>query len=108
MDSDASPFLSSTALKTTTLVVSLLAATLAADTVPVRYRDRTARGFLTLRSMDGRLLATGEETRVARTNVITNRLTYRYSDGSLGDETTVLTDTASLALMTYRPEQAGP
>ena len=108
MVSDAPPFLSSPALNTTTLVVSLLAATLAADTVPVSYRDSTAHGFLTLRSMDGRLLATGEQTQVARANVVTKRLTFRFSDGSLDDETTVFTDATSLRLMTYHHVQKGP
>ncbi len=76
--------------------------------VAVHHRENAAHGFLTLRSMDGRVLATGEQTQAARGNMVRKRLTFRFHDGSLDDETTEFRDTGTLRLIAYHHVQRGP
>lgn len=77
-----------------------------ADTVPVPQRG-AAHGFLTLRSMDGRQLATGEQVQTVNGNIVKKRLTFRFNDGSLDDETTEFTDAGPLRLIAYHHVQKG-
>ena len=80
----------------------------AAEPVPARLVEGTSHGFLTLRSTDGALLASGDQAQVARNGVVTIRLTYRFKDGSIDDATTVFTQRGSLRLLTYHDVQKGP
>jgi hypothetical protein len=57
--------------------------------------------------MDGRLLATGEQLQTGRGNIMTKRLTFRFNDGSLDDETTEFTGGGTLRLITYHHVQKG-
>ena len=82
-------------------------AVITADTVPVRYRDATAHALLTLRSMDGRVLANGEQTQAAHGNTVTKRLTFHFTDGSIDDETTEFADAGTLRLIHYHHLQKG-
>ena len=79
-----------------------------ADTVAVDRREAAAHGFLTLRSMDGRVLATGEQVQTAQGNTVRKRLTFRFNDGSLDDETTDFRDAGTLRLIAYHHVQKGP
>jgi hypothetical protein len=79
-----------------------------AEPVPARLVEGTSRGFLTLRSVDGALLATGDQAQVARGGVVTIRLTFRFKDGSVDDSTTVFTQRGTLRLLTYHDVQKGP
>jgi hypothetical protein len=85
-----------------------VSATISADTVAVGHRTSAAHGLLTLRSMDGRLLARGEQVQAVRGNIVTKRLTFRFNDGSLDDETTEFTDRGELRLISYHHVQKGP
>lgn len=79
-----------------------------ADTVAVHHREPDAHGFLTLRSMDGRMLATGEQVQTAHGSTVRKRLTFRFKDGSLDDETTEFRDAGRLRLIAYQHVQKGP
>jgi hypothetical protein len=95
-------------LPTVVLIASVIPVVLIADTVPVRYRVGSAHGFLTLRSMEGRLLATGEQVQTLHGGVVTKRLTFRFGDGSIDDETTTFADAPNIRLLTYHHVQKGP
>ena len=60
-----------------------------ADPVPVRHVGGTIRGLLELRGEDGRVIASGDITRVVRGDRITSRIVFHFKDGSIDDETTV-------------------
>src|ERR1035441_8733160 len=60
----------------------------AAQPVPVRHADGTMHGFLALRGQDGRVVAAGELSQVARGSTVTARLVFHFRDGSVDDETT--------------------
>ncbi len=58
--------------------------------------------------MDGRLLARGEQVQSVHGNTVTKRLTFRFNDGSLDDETTEFSDAGALRLIAYHHVQKGP
>ena len=79
-----------------------------ADPVPVRHREGLVHGFLTLRTLNGDLLATGDLVQHASGDRVTTRLTYRFKDGSTHDETTVFSQRGSFRLISDRLVQKGP
>ena len=92
------------------LCVALLAMTpLAAQAEPVavHHIEGTLRGFLALRSADGKLLAVGDLIQTVRGNRVTDRLTFHFADGSLDDETTVFSQSGTFRLITDRHIQKG-
>jgi hypothetical protein len=97
-------------------IVTLLFATLAivqtarpsAEPVPARLVEGTSHGFLVLRSVDGMLLAHGDQAQVMRGGILTNHLIFRFTDGSVDDSTTVFTQRGNLRLLTYHDIQKGP
>ncbi len=68
----------------------------------------TAHGFLTLKTLDGKLLATGDLVQVGHGDRVTSRLTFRFRDGSVEDETTVFTQRRTFQLVSDRMVQRGP
>jgi hypothetical protein len=95
------------------LVVLLVALSLAgtvvlrAEPVTVRYTEGLVHGFLVLRTLDGRAIADGDLDQVAKGAQVTTRLTFRFRDGSLHDETAVYTQRDRFRLVSYRLVQRG-
>jgi hypothetical protein len=79
-----------------------------AATVPVRFPEGVVHGFLTLSTPDGRVLADGDSIQLARGDRVTNRLVFRFRDGSLQEETTVFLQRRTFELLTDRFVQKGP
>lgn len=86
----------------------LLAAALPADPVAVRYQEGSVHGFLSLYSMNGRLLASGDLIQVASGDRITLHRVFNFKDGSVDDETTIFTDRGVFRLISDRHIQKGP
>jgi hypothetical protein len=80
---------------------------LRADPVPVRYTEGLVHGFLALRTLDGRTIADGDLSQVATGSQVTARVTFRFRDGSLHDETAVYTQRDRFRLVSYRLVQRG-
>jgi hypothetical protein len=76
--------------------------------VTVRRTQGTFHGFLVLKSLEGKALAAGDLVQVAHGNRVTSRLTYRFRDGSLDDETTVFTQRGTFRLLSDHHVQRGP
>jgi hypothetical protein len=79
-----------------------------ADPVPVRYTEGVSRGFLRLRGTDGTRLADGELSQHCVGRRVTSRLTFRFRDGSVYDETTVFLQQRQFRLVTEHVVQRGP
>lgn len=79
-----------------------------AEPVAVRHREGLVHGFLTLRTVAGTLLASGDLTQHARGDQVTTRLTFRFKDGSTHDETTVYSQSGTFRLVTDHLVQKGP
>ena len=91
------------------LLCALGAASLvAAEPVSVQYREGVTRGFPALRSATGELLARGDLSQVARGDRVESRITFRFLDGSLYDETVVFDQAAVFTLVRYHVVQRGP
>jgi hypothetical protein len=73
----------------------------------VKQVGGTIQGFLELRSEDGRVVASGDATRVVRGNRVTSRTVFRFKDGSIDDETTVYSQRRVFQLISYRHIQKG-
>jgi hypothetical protein len=82
-----------------------------AEPIPVRHVEGTVHGFLALRSKEGRVLAVGDLFEVVRGDRVTSRLIFRFKDGSVDDETTVLSQRGNFQLITdhtYRKNLPSP
>jgi len=82
--------------------------TLVADQVPVRHLQGLLHGFLVLRDLDDKLLASGSWTQVANGNRVTSELSLRFHDGSVHQETTVFAQRRTFQLLSYHLVQKGP
>lgn len=80
---------------------------LRAEPVPVRYTEGLVHGFLALRTLEGRTIADGDLNQVAAGAQVTARITFRFRDGSLHDETAVYTQRDQFRLVSYRLVQRG-
>jgi hypothetical protein len=78
------------------------------EQVAVRHAEGLVRGFLSLRTLDGELLADGELLQDARGPRVTSRLVFRFKDGSLHDETAVFSQRQQFRLVSDHLVQKGP
>jgi hypothetical protein len=92
------------------LIVAVLLApaqTSSAEPVRVRHTEGLVHGFLTLRTLDGTTLAHGDLVQQAKGSTVTSRLTFRFKDGSLHDETAIFSQRRAFRLLSYRLVQRG-
>ncbi|HEX3471023.1 MAG TPA: hypothetical protein VHT28_07530 [Silvibacterium sp.] len=74
----------------------------------VSYKEGLMRGFLTLRTLQGELLADGEITQVAEGDRVTDHLFFRFKDGSVYDDATIFSQSGSLRLLSDHLIERGP
>ncbi len=87
----------------------LLSAELFAAPVEVLYPEGVSEGFVTLKTLDGKKLADGELSQlVTGADRLASRLTFRFADGSLYDETVTFSQKKHLTLLNYQLTQRGP
>jgi hypothetical protein len=79
-----------------------------ADPIPVHHAQGLARGFLTVRSEAGIVLAHGDLIQLTSGDRVTARLTYHFRDGSIDDETTIYTQRDVFRLVSDHHIQRGP
>ena len=79
-----------------------------AETIPVRYKQGSSHGFVALKTVDGVTIATGESTQVVRHGDVFSRLTFRFKDGSIDDDTTVFSQNSVFRLISNHHIQHGP
>jgi len=79
-----------------------------AEPVSVRYLEGLTHGFLVLKTMEGKLLGSGDLIQTVRGNRVNSRLVLRYRDGSVSDETTVFTQQKQFRVISDRLIQKGP
>ena len=91
----------------TLCALALAPSSVAAEPVPVRFRESVTHGFTVLRSEAGDTLAHGELTQTPQGDRIESRLLFRFTDGSLYDETVTFTQQRVFRLMSYRLVQRG-
>ncbi len=88
--------------------VLTVALPLGAEQIPVRHLEGRIHGFLVLRDMDDKLLASGSLQQLASGNRVTSELSFHFHDGSVHQETAVFSQSRVFRLLTYRLVQKGP
>src|SRR5437763_17217353 len=81
---------------------------LLADAVTVRHSEGLMHGFLILRTLEGKSLADGEMTQVARGDRVTDDLTFRFKDGSIYEDKTIFSQHGTFRLLSDHLVQRGP
>jgi len=76
--------------------------------IAVRHPEGLVHGFLTLKALNGALLATGDLSQHVSGDRVTTRLTHRFKDGSIHDETTVFSQSRQFRLVREHLVQKGP
>jgi hypothetical protein len=89
-------------------LVLLVPAILPAEPVAVRYAEGLAHGFLVLRGVEGKILASGDLIQSIRAGRVTSQVLFHFSDGSVHDETGVFSQSDHFQLLTYHLVQKGP
>jgi hypothetical protein len=81
---------------------------LSAESVPVRYREGSVHGFLTLSTLEGQILAAGDLSQTVKGNQVVSRLVFKFKDGSVDDETAVFSQQQEFRLISNHHIQKGP
>jgi hypothetical protein len=89
-------------------VCLLLCASAWPASVAVRHREGLVHGFLTLRNLQGELLANGDLIQDDRGDRVTTHLVFHFKDGSLSEETTVFSQHGTFRLISDHLVQKGP
>jgi hypothetical protein len=92
------------------IILLLQHPTCIADPVPVRHLEGVTFGFLTLRNLDGQIIANGYLKQVAKpgSEVITDDLQFHFKDGSLYRDITKFTQRGTFRLISDQVTQKGP
>jgi hypothetical protein len=94
------------------LVAAFLTITLAtaapAEQISVKHIQLPMHGFMVARSETGKIIAPVEFTQAVQGDEVTMRLTYRFVDGSIDDETTTYRQQGTLRLVRSHHIQKGP
>src|SRR5215472_17337478 len=86
----------------------LLVASAVANPVPVRHVQGYVHGFLVLKDLDDKVLASGDLTQLPAGNRVTAILSLHFKDGSLFQETSVFSQKKTFQLLTYKQVMKGP
>jgi hypothetical protein len=65
---------------------------LRAETIAVRHVEGVTHGFLVIRNSAGEPIAYGDMIQDTKHGLVTSRLTFRFKDGSLYDDTTIFSE----------------
>lgn len=80
-----------------------------AEPIAVRFTENTNYAVLALSSTAGEVLADGELIQTAAGHgAIQSRLTFRFKNGAISDETVVFSQNKVFRLLSYRLNQRGP
>jgi len=79
-----------------------------AEPIAVRHIQRPMYRFMVARSEDGRAIASGEFSQVVQGDEVTMRLTYKFVDGSIDDETTTYRQQRTFRLVRNHHIEQGP
>lgn len=90
------------------VVLILLGGNLHADPIKVRHRQGSAHGFVVLKTMEGKRLATGDMTQTVHGDRVTSRLIFHFRDGSVDDDRTVFSQRGVFRLISDHHIQRGP
>src|SRR5258708_6986100 len=62
-------------------------------------KSGVGHGFLVLRTPDGKPLADGDSTQVVRGDLVTSKMSFKFTDGSVYEETTIFSQRGTFRLL---------
>ena len=80
----------------------------AAEVIKVQQMQGTARGFLVIRSPEGKVIGHGDVVQTSRHSHIASRITLRFRDGSLDDDQVVFSQDGVFRVLSDHHIQKGP
>jgi hypothetical protein len=86
--------------RTVVLIALLSSVGLRAEPIRVRHAEGVVHGFLSLRTVDGTLVADGDLIQTVSGNRVTTRLAFHFKDGSIWDETALYSQRGTFRLLT--------
>src|SRR5579871_3327569 len=86
----------------------LLCSSVIADPVAVRHVQGYIHGFLVLKDMNDKVLASGDLTQISYGSRLTAVLALHFADGSLYEETSVFSQSRIYRLLSYKQVMKGP
>jgi hypothetical protein len=89
------------------VVVLAVSASSTGETVAVRHAEGLVHGFLSLRDLDGSVIADGDLIQTSQGARVTSRLVFHFKDGSVHDETAVFSQRGQFRLISDRLIQKG-
>jgi len=84
------------------------AASLPGPAALVRQTEGVVRGFLVLRTMDGKIVADGDSLQTSSGREVRNDMIYHFRDGSLQEEISVFTQSGRFKVVSDHLIQKGP
>lgn len=90
------------------LLMTALCTAAQAKQIPVEHPQRPMHGVMVARSQAGQIIARVEFSQEAQGNEVNMRLTYRFADGSIDDETTTYTQQGAFRLVRNHHVESGP
>ena len=95
---------------TATLLAALLylPALLCAEPIPVRYKEGSVHGYLAMRTLDGKVVASGDLMQTVHGDRVVSHLVYHFKDGSIDDDTAIFSQRGAFRLISDRHIQKGP
>src|SRR5947207_4603789 len=78
------------------------------EVIAARHKEGPSHGFLVIRTMDGKTLASGDLIQTAKPDRIVSRLVFHFKDGSIHDETTEFSQHGNFRLLKDHLIQKGP
>jgi hypothetical protein len=85
-----------------------LCASARAEPIPVRHIQRPTHRFMVARSEAGKIIASCEFSQAVQGDEVSMRLTYKFVDGSIDDETTTYRQQGTFRLVRNHHIQKGP
>jgi hypothetical protein len=89
-------------------LVIMLGTAAPAEPISVRHIQSPMHRFMVARSEAGKIIANGEFSQIVQGDEVTMRLTYRFVDGSIDDETTTYRQQGMFQLVRNHHIQKGP
>ncbi len=90
------------------LALLLQSASLLAEPIAVRYQEGSVHGFLVLHTLEGKVLAAGDQIQTVQGDRAMSHLIFRFKDGSIDDETVVYSQRDHFRLISDHHIQKGP
>jgi hypothetical protein len=90
------------------LLTIMLSTAAPAERISVKHIQLPRHEFMEARSETGKIIARAEFTQVVQGDEVTMRLTYRFVDGSIDDETTTYRQQGTFRLVRNHHIQKGP